>query len=124
MAACFILRRPRAPSKAAFPSLSEGFAPFQGRKSRSDCGIFLEAHGSSYMRSHSSSCADRLLWRTRGRVAQLAEHSTLNRQVGGSIPPASTKRLHEFCPGKHHPSQFGLSHIQRSLANGSSEEAE
>jgi hypothetical protein len=25
-----------------------------------------------------------------GRVAQLAEHSTLNRQVGGSIPPAST----------------------------------
>jgi hypothetical protein len=31
-----------------------------------------------------------------GRVAQLAEHSTLNRQVGGSIPPASTKRFREF----------------------------
>src|SRR5277367_1275215 len=28
-----------------------------------------------------------------GRVAQLAEHSTLNRQVGGSIPPASTIHL-------------------------------
>jgi hypothetical protein len=28
-----------------------------------------------------------------GRVAQLAEHSTLNRQVGGSIPPASTMIL-------------------------------
>jgi hypothetical protein len=29
-------------------------------------------------------------WRTLGRVAQLAEHSTLNRQVVGSIPTAST----------------------------------
>ena len=28
-----------------------------------------------------------------GRVAQLAEHSTLNRQVGGSIPPASTMKI-------------------------------
>ena len=32
-----------------------------------------------------------------GRVAQLAEHSTLNRQVGGSIPPASTT----FAPPVH-----------------------
>jgi hypothetical protein len=31
------------------------------------------------------------LFHPHGRVAQLAEHSTLNRQVGGSIPPASTK---------------------------------
>jgi hypothetical protein len=38
-----------------------------------------------------------------GRVAQLAEHSTLNRQVGGSIPPASTIDLGpswEVCCGR------------------------
>src|ERR1700678_668002 len=32
-----------------------------------------------------------------GRVAQLAEHSTLNRQVGGSIPPASTNDWFPLC---------------------------
>ena len=31
-----------------------------------------------------------LPWRICGRVAQLAEHSALNRQVEGSIPSAST----------------------------------
>jgi hypothetical protein len=38
-----------------------------------------------------------------GRVAQLAEHSTLNRQVVGSIPTASTKYPHQKgkkTPGK------------------------
>jgi hypothetical protein len=32
---------------------------------------------------------------TSGRVAQLAEHSALNRQVEGSIPSASTKLIEE-----------------------------
>jgi hypothetical protein len=40
----------------------------------------------------------------RGRVAQLAEHSTLNRQVEGSIPSASTNMQirmgHVGCPTK------------------------
>lgn len=49
-----------------------------------------------------------------GRVAQLAEHSTLNRQVVGSIPTASTMsciRAEAFLvPGCHHrfPARYGI----------------
>ena len=35
-------------------------------------------------------CSRRAVFRDSGRVAQLAEHSALNRQVEGSIPSAST----------------------------------
>ena len=32
-------------------------------------------------------------WRVRAQVAQLVEHATENRSVGGSIPPLGTIRL-------------------------------
>src|SRR6516225_3050474 len=43
-----------------------------------------------------------------GRVAQLAEHSALNRQVEGSIPSASTIKIrHLHSPSKSHLVHFG-----------------
>jgi hypothetical protein len=55
-----------------------------------DCAIFSEVRVIlSSLKSCANALATRFLPRL-GRVAQLAEHSALNRQVEGSIPSAST----------------------------------
>src|ERR1700722_13907586 len=81
-AARFISLRLSDQFKAVFPSRSSAY----GRKQRHDYAIFWL--GISPPISHE--CCP-TFGPLNGRVAQLAEHSTLNRQVGGSIPPASTK---------------------------------
>ena len=51
---------------------------------------------------------------TQGRVAQLAEHSALNRQVEGSIPSAPTIYLASFGPESGGVDSIsGVPHVQR-----------
>ncbi len=78
MEARSISRRQTAPSRADFPSPS---------KVANCATIFAGAAYPGALSDHECSSTFALIF---GRVAQLAEHSTLNRQVGGSIPPAST----------------------------------
>ncbi len=57
------------------------------------CYIFQVGSGFLYACQARSDCASippRIAVDSLGRVAQLAEHSALNRQVVGSIPTAST----------------------------------
>jgi hypothetical protein len=77
----FISPRPSDRSKAVFPSRSNAKRP----KQRRDYAIFCLGESQPI----SNGCCP-TFGPLSGRVAQLAEHSTLNRQVGGSIPPAST----------------------------------
>ncbi len=51
---------------------------------------------------------------TQGRVAQLAEHSALNRQVEGSIPSAPTIHLASSCPTRGGVDSIsGVSYVRR-----------
>ena len=54
-------------------------------------GIFFKVREEFFRSAHAAQDRLRRGFFNEGRVAQLAEHSALNRQVVGSIPTASTK---------------------------------